>query len=440
MLAGKILSDRTFHPPNPSPTGWDSPPTRSNSVNGPNWDTWEEKPAHTRSDTILVKFDQPDPIPNKFHHFRTLFASQYLPLTSSDTIHMGMLESIYYFLKFAPYLKQEENYLGPAPYCDFKRMAQSQRALWLAEVNTPHYPVGFEESNTLTPLPEEPDWGNESKALQLLAAISFLDVSILEEQVPLTNFKWACETLVLCTIPSTVSYQIHCFLDFLPVIRTWLESNAAAYYFDQDLQAIIPSNKSKALQLLAAISFLDVSILEEQVPLTNFKWACETLVLCTIPSTVSYQIHCFLDFLPVIRTWLESNAAAYYFDQDLQDYALVKDRIEKLNNQIQSFQSESFDVVPAYADKKLQRCFKRKHMKRPAKEARLQRKAKALVLSFRPLLEKKLESDVKEDTRKMELKFLQFAWNKFHSLVTWSFPHYFENKKDATQHSGPSKA
>ncbi|KAI8559968.1 hypothetical protein RHMOL_Rhmol04G0218200 [Rhododendron molle] len=382
MLAGRILSDRTFHTPNPSPTGWDTPPTRSNSVTGPNWDTWEEKPAHTHSDTVLVKFDQPDPIPNKFHHFRTLFGSQYLPSTSSDTIHMGMLESIYSSLKFAPYLKQEENYLGPAPYYDFKRMAQSQRALWLAEVKTPRYPIGFEESNTLTPLPEEPDW--------------FSEVTNLAVNPP--HFQWH-------------------------------------YGY-----SIVPTDKSKALQLLAAFSFLDVSILEEQVPLTNFKWACETLVLCTIPSTVSYQIHCFLDFLPVIRTWLKANAAAYCFDQDLQDYALVKDRIEKPNNQIQSFQSESFEVVPAHADKKLRRCFKRKQMKRPAKKSLLRRKAKALVLSFRPLFEKKLESNVKEDMRKMELKFLQFAWNKFHSLVTWSFPHYFKNKKDAAQHSGPSNA
>ncbi|KAI8568190.1 hypothetical protein RHMOL_Rhmol02G0178300 [Rhododendron molle] len=374
LLAGKILSDRTFCTPVPSPTGWESALTRSNSTNGSNWGAWEDKPIHTHQDTILVKFNQPDPTPNRFHHFRTLFASQFLPLTSNDTIHMGMLESIYSSLKYAPYLKQEENYLGPAPNCDFKRMAQSQRALWLNEVKTPHFPDGFEESTKLAPLPEETDWFNE--------------VSNLAINPP--HFQW--------------------------------------YYGFP----IYPSDKGKALQLLAAFSFLDISILEEQVPLTNFKWACETILMCTIPSTVSYQVHCFLDFLPVIRAWLEANAAAYCFDQDLQDYALVKDRIEKLNHQIQSFQSESFEVVPAHADKKLRRCFKRRQMKCPAKEAKLQKKAKALVLSFRPLLEKKLESDAKEDMRKMELKFLQFAWNKFHGLVTWSFPHYFENKKAAT--------
>ncbi|KAI8573076.1 hypothetical protein RHMOL_Rhmol01G0250600 [Rhododendron molle] len=129
---------------------------------------------------------------------------------------MGMMESIYSFLKFSPYLKQKENYLGPTPYCDFKRQAQNQRALWLIEVKTPHYPVDFEELNELIPLSEEPNWFGEvanlavnpphcqlqygytiypfdkGKALELLAAFSFLDISILEEQVPLTNFKWAC--------------------------------------------------------------------------------------------------------------------------------------------------------------------------------------------------------------------------------------------------------
>ncbi|KAI8529796.1 hypothetical protein RHMOL_Rhmol11G0001500 [Rhododendron molle] len=382
LLAGKILSDRTFYTPVPSPTGWESSLIRSNSVNGSNWSAWEDTPARTNTDTILIQFDQPDPTPNRFRHFRTLFAGQFLPLTSHDTIHMGMLESIYSSLKFAPYLKQEENYFGPAPYCDFKRMAQSQRAFWLNEVKTPRFPAGFEESNKLAPLPKEPDW--------------FSEVTNLAVNPP--QFQWH-------------------------------------YGF-----SIYPSDKSKALQLLAAFSFLDISILEEQVSLTNFKWACETLLLCTIPPTATYQIHCFLDFLPIIRSWLEANAATYCFDQDLQDYALVKDRLEMLNNQIQSFQSESFEVVPAHADKKLRRCFKQKQMKRPAKEAKLQRKAKALVLSFRPLLEKKLESDAKEDMRKMELKFLQFAWNKFHSLVTRSFPHYFENKKVVAQHSDPSKA
>ncbi|KAI8573075.1 hypothetical protein RHMOL_Rhmol01G0250500 [Rhododendron molle] len=70
--------------------------------------------------------------------------------------------------------------------------------------------------------------------------------------------------------------------------------------------------------------------------------------------------------------------------------------------------------------------------KYPKKEAQLQRKAKAMVLSFRPLSEKKLKLDAEEVTRKMEMQFLQFAWTKFHSLVTWSFPHYFENKKAAS--------
>ncbi|KAI8560131.1 hypothetical protein RHMOL_Rhmol04G0232200 [Rhododendron molle] len=220
MLAGKILSDRTFCTLNPSPTGWESSSTPLNLVNESGWGTWEEKPTNTNTGTILVKFDQPDPAPNRFHHFRTLFASQFLPLAGRDTTHMGMLESIYYSLKFAPYLKQEENYLGPAPYCDFKRLAQTQKTLWLAE-----------------------------------------------------------------------------------------------------------------------------------------------------------------------------------------HYALAKERIEKLRNHILNFNAESLEVMPGHADKKLQRCFKRKH---PKKEAQLQREAKALVLGFRPLMEKKLESDAKEDMRKMELQFLQF--------------------------------
>ncbi|KAI8563822.1 hypothetical protein RHMOL_Rhmol03G0139000 [Rhododendron molle] len=158
----------------------------------------------------------------------------------------------------------EENYLGPAPYCDFKGLAQTQKTLRLAEVKTPHYPVDFKESNKLG---EEPN--------------------------------------------------------------------------------------------------------------------CDQKVA-------------------------EANATAYCFNQDLHYYALVKERIEKLRDQILNFNSESFEVIPRHANKKLRRCFKRKQRRHPKKEAQLQRKAKALMLSFRPLL-KKLESDTKEAIRKMELQFLQFA-------------------------------
>ncbi|KAI8524910.1 hypothetical protein RHMOL_Rhmol13G0186100 [Rhododendron molle] len=135
MLAGKILFDRTLCTPNLSPTGWESSSTLSNSVNESSWGTLEEKPSNTNIGTILVKFDQPDPTLNRFHHFRTLFVSQFLPLAGRDTTHMGMLESIYSSLKFTPYLKQEENYLGPAPYFDFKRLAKPKKLFGLPREN-----------------------------------------------------------------------------------------------------------------------------------------------------------------------------------------------------------------------------------------------------------------------------------------------------------------
>lgn len=125
MLAGKILSDRIFHTPTPSPSGWEAFSTLSNPVNEFGWGSWKETPVDTNASVILVKFDQPDPTPNRFHHFRTLFASQFLPLSSGDTTHMGMLESLYSSLKFSPFLKQEENYLGPTPYCDFRLQAKN---------------------------------------------------------------------------------------------------------------------------------------------------------------------------------------------------------------------------------------------------------------------------------------------------------------------------
>lgn len=122
---------------------------------------WKETPIDTNTGVVLVKFDQLDPTPHRFHHFRTLFVSQYLPLFSGDNIHMGMLESLYSSTLYSSHLKEEETYFGPAPYHDLKHQAQSQRALWLTKVKTLHFLANFKESFNLTLLSEDPNWFGE---------------------------------------------------------------------------------------------------------------------------------------------------------------------------------------------------------------------------------------------------------------------------------------
>ncbi|KAI8530533.1 hypothetical protein RHMOL_Rhmol11G0067000 [Rhododendron molle] len=85
------------------------------------------------------------------------------------------------------------------------------------EVRRPHFQEGFgKDPYALQSLPKEPDWFKElnklrfdpllsfssvdptifpafdsQRAKKLLVAFAFLDVNILEEYVPFTNFVWA---------------------------------------------------------------------------------------------------------------------------------------------------------------------------------------------------------------------------------------------------------
>lgn len=66
-------------------------------------------------------------------------------------------------------------------------------------------------------------------------------------------------------------------------------------------------------------------------------------------------------------------------------------------------------------------------MKRNAfKLSKFELKAKSLVLKIRPLIEKKLKLDEENKVRMKENEFFSFTWARFHALVTWSFPHYFQ--------------
>lgn len=107
----------------------------------------------------------------------------------------------------------------------------------------------------------------------------------------------------------------------------------------------------KAKELLAAFAFLDIGILEEDIPYKNFLWACETLQCATLEQVGSF-LHSFLSQLPLLRMWMKNNSAAFGFNQDLHDYEITHDQVTRLHNKIENLKGDSFEM-PIGASKRL---------------------------------------------------------------------------------------
>ena len=123
--------------------------------------------------------------------------------------------------------------------------------------------------------------------------------------------------------------------------------------------------------------------------------------------------------------WMKTNTAAFVFNQDLHEYEILHDRITRLHNKIEHLKEDSFDT-PSGISKRFRRRFKSCLKRNTFKLAKSEVKAKNLVLKIRPLIEKKLKFDEEERIRMKEKEFFNFSWARFHALVTWSFPHYFQ--------------
>ncbi|KAI8571044.1 hypothetical protein RHMOL_Rhmol01G0086500 [Rhododendron molle] len=123
--------------------------------------------------------------------------------------------------------------------------------------------------------------------------------------------------------------------------------------------------------------------------------------------------------------WLKQNTAANEFSQDLHDYELMHHKLSKLHDRVLAFEDYSFEL-PAMTTRYLRKKHNRLSKKFPTKQAKFKRKAQQMVLEIRALLAKKIQLEQEASTRNMELEFPSYAWERFHDLVTWSFPHYFK--------------
>lgn len=379
LFSGKIISDHTYSTSSSSPVilssidegnmisnAWDLHASNHSNSSSSDWEDWH---SYSPSEKVLVVMGEP-PARIGFHHHRSLAMSRYYPSYIKDFPHLSLLDSLLSSaLRPAFYrIEEKEETPGFACYGELRKRAKSQFSHWVNEVRRPHYPEGFvDDSPSLCPLPIEPNW--------------FEELTSLRFDPPLSQTK--------------LSYSI-CPL----------------------------SDSNEAKELLAAFAFLDVNILEEHVPFLNFTWACEVLKFSPDPFPSSH-ICAFLAHLSTIRMWLKSNTTAHGFNQDLHDYELMHHELSKLHDRVLALQDYTFKL-PDTASKQLRKRHNRLSKKFPDREAKFKRKARKMVLQFRPLLAKKIRLDAEVNTRKQEQDFLTFTWERFHTLVTWSFPHYFK--------------
>jgi hypothetical protein len=321
------------------------------------------------SEIVVVKMDDPAGYKG-WSKYRSLAMSRYLtPFIRRDP-NIVILDSLFATCLTPAFFKvSEEERSGFAGYGELKQKASNQFIYWLNEVRKPHFEENFVDlaNLSLRTLPENPDWFQELK-----------------------NIK------------------------FDPII----------YHADISYSLYPQSNSIKAKELLAAFAFLEIGILEEDIPYKNFLWACETLQ-CTTSEQAGTFIHSFLSQLPLLRMWMKNNTAAFVFNQDLHEYEILHDRITRLHNKIEHLKEDSFDTSSGIS-KRLRRRFKSCLKRNTFKLAKSEVKAKNLVLKIRPLIEKKLKFDEEERIRMKEKEFFNFSWARFHALVTWSFPHYFQ--------------
>jgi hypothetical protein len=321
------------------------------------------------SKIVVVKMDDPAGYKG-WSKYRSLAMSKYLSPCIRRDPNIMVLDSLIAAHLTPEFFKvcEDEKY-GFADYGDFKQKAKSQHIYWLNEVRRPHFEGNFIDPSDLPLriLPENPDWFQELKKIKFDSTLSHVDYS----------------------------YSLY-----------------------------PKSDSIKAKELLAAFAFLDIGVLEEAIPYKNFLWACET-IQCSVSEHTGFFLHSFLSQLPLLRMWMKNNSTTYGFNQDLHDYDIAHDQVTRLHNKIEDLQGKSLGISYDIS-KELRKKFKSQRKRNALKLAKLEVKAKALVLKIRPLIEKKLKLDREAEVRMKEKEFFDFTWAKFHALVTWSFPHYFQ--------------
>ncbi|KAG5565473.1 hypothetical protein RHGRI_001381 [Rhododendron griersonianum] len=294
-IVGRIVCERSYSSSSPKflfgvdedsavTNSWD--PHASSHFTSPT-SNWEVEPMNPPTDRVLVVMDHP-PIRTFFHHHRSLTMSRYYVASVMESPHLSLLDSLLSSSLRPPFYRVEEKEAsGFASYRDLRAKAKTQYCHWMDEVRRPRFLEGFDkDSYALQPLPEDPDW--------------FKELTILR-------------------------------FDHSPS------------YFRASRPVNPDDDSQQSKELLAAFAFLDINVLEEHVPHTNFVWACETLKSSSKPFLTAH-INYFLDHLPTIKMWLKQNTAAHGFNQDLHDYELMHYKLSKLHDRVLALEDYSFEL------------------------------------------------------------------------------------------------
>ena len=187
---------------------------------------------------------------------------------------------------------------------------------------------------------------------------------------------------------------------------------------------IYPSKSVKAKELLAAFGFLDFNILEELIPRKNFVWACRTILFDDNHHAVAYM-SAFLDYLPLLVKWQTAISKTPKFDSRPQAFAEMHCRIKRHYNKMRNIQ-ETLSEFP-YPEYLPTRALRKGYKGNLRKKMKCDRKATNYINKFRPILLAKLKFDEEDELLQKDQAFIAFSWQRFHELVTWSFPHCIVN-------------
>ena len=110
------------------------------------------------------------------------------------------------------------------------------------------------------------------------------------------------------------------------------------------------------------------------------------------------------------------------FDPRLLAYEEMHAKIQRHYRKMKDIEDDfsCFPALPAHLPTKdLRHRFKRVRRKKRKYDS----KATRLIERFRPIVLAKLQFDQEEELLHKNQAFINFSWQRFHELVTWSFPH-----------------
>ncbi|XP_028072396.1 uncharacterized protein LOC114274618 [Camellia sinensis] len=210
-----------------------------------------------------------------------------------------------------------------------------------------------------------------------------------------------------------------------PPTLSWTEKLRLALPMDkvfppyQPPSPLSPAERKQAQLLLAAFSHLPFNVLEDDIPLKNFRWACDVLTRGYVLNPLAQaELHLFLDQLPVLLYWHRNSMVTMQSLDQLSSLRIqAQYEAENFTEEFDDFKNKD----SAYWDDLIV-----DELEQRLREEAFEIKAEELYYEVRAhqLMQPTLEEI--EDIIKKEQKFIDHCWTKFHDLVIYSIPYFYE--------------